>query len=104
MTYTLVIMFLGGMIIVFIYASSMNRVFKLRVKVYKGVVFSRVLVILLLLFPLNLFSFGQGYFTPVWLNFCCSRSTASCLMALLVLLTLFIVVKLVQVAEGPLKF
>jgi len=36
-TYTLVIIFLGGIIIVFIYASSMDSVFKLMIKIQKVV-------------------------------------------------------------------
>ncbi len=103
-TYTLVIIFLGGIIIVFIYASSINRVFKLRIKTYKILSFLRVIVILFTILPSNLFSTSHSYFTPVWLNFCCRGSGVLCLIALLILITLFIVVKLVQVTEGPLKF
>jgi len=45
-TYTLVIMFLGGIIIVFIYASSIDSVFKLMIKIQKGVRISISLVAL----------------------------------------------------------
>ena len=103
-TYTLVIIFLGGIMIVFVYASSMNRVFKLRIKAYKISIFTRALMILLITLPLELFGFGKRYCTPIWLNFCCTRGGVLCLIALLILITLFIVVKLVQLAEGPLKF
>lgn len=48
-TYTLVIMFLGGMIIVFIYASSIDSVFKLIIKVQKVVRLSVSLIALSLL-------------------------------------------------------
>lgn len=103
-TYTLVIMFLGGIIIVFIYASSINSVFKLMVKRYKVVIFSTTLVLPCFLTWGGFLNSGQVSSTPVWLNFCCRSTTVLCVIAMLILLTLFIVVKLVQVLEGPLKF
>lgn len=103
-TYTLVIIFLGGIIIVFIYASSLNRVFKLIIKIYKILIFSASLIALSLIVGGELLIEGQLYSTPVWLNFCCRSLGVLCIIALLVLFTLFIVVKLVQVREGPLKF
>lgn len=104
LTYTLVIIFLGGIIIVFIYASSLNRVFKLIIKIYKILIFSASLIALSLIVGGELLIGGQLYSTPVWLNFCCRSLGVLCIIALLVLFTLFIVVKLVQVREGPLKF
>merc|ERR1712238_342789 len=95
--YTLIIMFLGGIMIVFIYASSIDSVFKLIIKLHKVVVLS-------LLSATALFNINQFSPTPVWLNFCCSSLGVLCVMALLILSTLFIVVKLVQIREGPLKF
>ena len=103
-TYTLVIMFLGGMIIVFIYASSMDSVFKLIIKVQKVVRLSVSLVVLSLLSWTHFLSLNHFYSTPVWLNFCSRRAGVLCVMILLILSTLFIVVKLVQIREGPLKF
>lgn len=102
--YTLIIMFLGGIMIVFIYASSIDSVFKLIIKLHKVVVFSTTLVVLSLLSATALFNINQFSPTPVWLNFCCSSLGVLCVMALLILSTLFIVVKLVQIREGPLKF
>jgi len=104
LTYTLIIMFLGGIIIVFIYASSINSVFKLMIKIHKVVVFSFSLVALSIVSWTRLSRTYQFYPTPVWLNFCCSSLGVLGMMALLILSTLFIVVKLVQVREGPLKF
>jgi len=103
-TYTLIIMFLGGMIIVFIYASAMDSVFKLAVKVHKVIMFSTSLVLLSLSSWTCLFSTNHYYATPVWLNFCCRRVGVLGVMILLILSTLFIVVKLVQIGDGPLKF
>lgn len=103
-TYTLVIMFLGGIIIVFIYASAMDSVFKLVVKLYKVIMFSTSLVVISLSSWACLFNTNHYYTTPVWLNFCCRRVGVLGVMILLILSTLFIVVKLVQIGDGPLKF
>lgn len=103
-TYTLIIIFLGGIIIVFIYASSINRVFKLIIKIHKVALFTFTLVLLSLFTGAGSPSIRQSYTTPVWLNFCLRSLTVLCVIAILILSTLFIVVKLVQVSEGPLKF
>jgi hypothetical protein len=103
-TYTLVIMFLGGIIIVFIYASSIDSVFKLMIKIQKGVRISISLVALSLVSWTYFLNLSHFYSTPVWLNFCSSRAGVLCVIILLILSTLFIVVKLVQIREGPLKF
>lgn len=103
-SYTLVIMFLGGIIIVFIYASSMDSVFKLIIKIQKVVWLSISLVILSLLSWTYFLNLSHFYSTPVWLNFCSRRAGVLCVIILIVLSTLFIVVKLVQIREGPLKF
>lgn len=103
-TYTLIIIFLGGIIIVFIYASSINRVFKLIIKIHKVALFTFTLVLLSLFTGAGSSSIRQSYTTPVWLNFCLRSLTVLCVIAILILSTLFIVVKLVQVSEGPLKF
>ena len=103
-TYTLVIIFLGGIIIVFIYASSIDSVFKLIIKLQKVVFLTIILVALSTLSWVFLLNTNHYYATPVWLNFCCSRAGVLGVMVLLILSRLFIVVKLVQISEGPLKF
>ena len=62
------------------------------------------LVILSLLSWTYFLNLSHFYSTPVWLNFCSRRAGVLCVIILLVLSTLFIVVKLVQIREGPLKF
>lgn len=103
-TYTLVIIFLGGIIIVFIYASSMDSVFKLMIKIQKVVRLSISFIALSLVSWTYFLNLSHFYSTPVWLNFCSSRAGVLCVIILFILSTLFIVVKLVQIREGPLKF
>ena len=103
-TYTLVIIFLGGMIIVFVYASSIDSVFKLIVKLQKVVFLTVTLVALSIISWIFVLNTNHYYSTPVWLNFCCNSAGVLCVMVLLILSRLFIVVKLVQISEGPLKF
>ena len=102
--YTLVLIFLGGIMIVFVYASSMNRVFKLKVEIGKSMVSLLVLLRVLTMKPCSLLSNRFSGRSPTWLNFFLINSGVIILMARFILITLFIVVKLVQLSEGPLKF
>lgn len=64
-TYTLVIIFLGGIIIVFIYASSIDSVFKLIIKLQKVVFLTIILVALSTLSWVFLLNTNHYYATPV---------------------------------------
>ena len=64
-TYTLVIIFLGGIIIVFIYASSIDSVFKLMIKLQKVVFLTITLVALSTLSWVFLLNTNHYYTTPV---------------------------------------
>lgn len=102
-TYALIIMFLGGIIVVFSYASSMNRGFKLNLKWYK---IKDIIFIIFIIRPLRI---GTLSFikilskAPTSLNYSSTSRPVIIISAGLLLIALFIVVKLVQIEEGPLK-
>jgi len=101
--YTLIIIFLGGIMIVFVYTSSVNNSFKLRLKVnLAGVLGVLVLVIRLIKF-LTIREILNKPQEGVW-NFLYGPSTRLVLfLGAVIIISLFIVVKLVQVEKGPLK-
>jgi hypothetical protein len=102
-TYALIIIFLGGIIVVFSYASSINRGFKLNLKWYK---IKDIIFIIFIVSPLRL---GALSFikiltkAPTSLNYSSTSRPVIVISAGLLLIALFIVVKLVQIEEGPLK-
>lgn len=88
---------------VFSYASSINRGFKLNLKRLK-------LLNLFLLIPLLLYRSLEGLSyiktivkCPTNLNYSATISSSILIIIFLLLLTLFVIVKLVRVEEGPLK-
>lgn len=101
--YTLIIIFLGGIIVIFTYASSLTNVFKTSIVTQ----FKRIILLIVA------FVFVFMYCSVPIYNFCISNSTwivyywpstiFTILMVLTVIITLFVVVKLVQINEGPLK-
>jgi len=89
--------------IVFVYTSSVHNSFKLFVKYKNGFVLGLGIRFLLLVSsPKNIF-FRQKLQRAVW----AFSGTSSCpliiFLSLLILLRLFIIVKLVQIEQGPLK-
>merc|ERR1712018_832473 len=103
-TYSLIIIFLGGMIVVFSYASSMHRVFKLNLKINK------LLIIFSLLIGIIIFRYFEGLsmikvigISSTVINYKLSGGFLLSFIAFLLLITLFLVSKLVRLEEGPLK-
>lgn len=101
--YTLIIIFLGGIIIVFVYTSSVNNRFKLKVKIG----WARLLGVIVLIIRLSKgLAIRETLNKPqeaVW-NFLYGPSRGLVLfLGTVIILSLFIVVKLVQVEKGPLK-
>ena len=102
-TYALIIIFLGGIIVVFSYASSINRGFKLNLKWYRV---KEILFIIVMFSSLNLgvLSFIKMVRkAPTTLSYNSTARPVIIIAAGLLLIALFIVVKLVQMEEGPLK-
>ena len=101
--YTLIIIFLGGIIIVFVYTSSVNNRFKLKVKIG----WARLLGVIVLIIRLSKgLAIRETLNKPqeaVW-NFLYGPSRGLVLfLGAVIIMSLFIVVKLVQVEKGPLK-
>jgi len=101
--YTLIIIFLGGIIIVFVYTSSVNNSFKLKVKIGGA----RLLGLMILIISLAKgFTIREALNRPqeaVW-SFLYGPSRGLVLfLGRVIIISLFIVVKLVQAEKGPLK-
>ena len=101
--YTLVIIFLGGIIVMFTYASSLTNVFKTSVVAqFKSTVF------LLVAFVFTFMSCLVPIHNPcmsnsTWMVYYWPSTIFTLLIVLTIIITLFVVVKLVQINEGPLK-
>ena len=100
--YTLVIIFLGGIIIVFVYASSVNNNFKLYISFSRAFIYSRIirLWIIWVAWPENFLWKGRA---AVWVFSVSSSYSYITFLAFIILLRLFIIVKMVQLEQGPLK-
>lgn len=97
MFYTLIILFLGGIIIVFIYISSLNSIFKISLK-RKLVI---PIFILIMIFIKD--RFLSNKFNDPWINFNFMNYISIIFIVVIILLRLFIIVKLVSINEGPIK-
>ena len=100
--YTLIIIFLGGIIIVFVYAAAINNIFKIFTLHYNA--FTVRLFVMIRIFYLSQpeFYLNHGQFA-IW-NFPLSISYNFIIfLSLIILLSLFIIVKIVQIEQGPLK-
>jgi len=101
--YTLIIIFLGGIIIVFVYTSSVNNRFKLKVKINLPIFLSVTIFIFRLIRFLNIGGILNKPQEAVW-NFLYGPSRGLIIfLGAVIIISLFIVVKLVQVEKGPLK-
>lgn len=95
-------MFLGGMMIVFTYASSLSGIFKFYIPLFKNItllVGSLIIAYRLVFRPIksweSSYNVSVAYSTEgAWLIF---------IRVLLILASLFTVVKLISVSDGPLK-
>jgi len=92
------------MIVVFSYASSIHRVFKLNLKINK------LLIIFSLLIGIIIFRYFEGLsvikivgISSTVINYKLSGGFLLSFIAFLLLITLFLVSKLVRLEEGPLK-
>lgn len=101
--YTLVIMFLGGIIVIFTYASSLSSLFKLSF----GMVPHAIGVVAILTLPLRVLNKAAvapllSNTTP-WIGYSWISFYFIIMIVFIIITVLFIVVKLVQVNEGPIK-
>jgi len=100
--YTLVIIFLGGIIIVFVYAASVNNSFKISIP-YALVRF------ISLFFSFTLFPYFITYEIliqnnpAIWIFSISSSYRYIIFLSLIILIRLFAIVKIVQIERGPLK-
>jgi len=101
--YTLIIIFLGGIIVVFVYTSSINNNFKLRINIYLNVCPFLIIIVLrrwgfvIIRISLNIPQ------ETVWVLIHNYSVGLIIFISLIILSTLFIVVKLVKLEQGPLK-
>ena len=100
--YTLIIMFLGGIIIVFVYTASVNNNFKIFVS-FSGAFIYRLAIramVLCTTLPEVVLWHGQA---AVWIFSVSASYSYLTFLAFTLLLRLFIIVKIVQLEQGPLK-
>ena len=100
--YTLIIIFLGGIIIVFIYTASVNNRFKFLINTYR-VTFASLLVGFGFFTRLNSSRHHSNLQEGVWRIFRAVSVRLVVFLGLMIIMTLFTVVKLVQIDQGPLK-
>lgn len=101
--YTLVIMFLGGMIVMFTYASSLSSLFKLSTgKAPQVLTTISTLRLGVELFTRNPSVAMYRNATP-WIGYSWLSFYFVAMMVFIIITVLFIVVKLVQINEGPIK-
>lgn len=100
--YSLIIIFLGGIIIVFIYTASVNNRFKFLVNFNKSFLYSAPILVGISL-RLSINRYVMTIQESVWRIFTASSLGFIILLGLIIIITLFTVVKLVQVDQGPLK-
>lgn len=101
--YTLVIIFLGGMMVMFTYASSLSSLFKLSMgKAPQSLAAVLFLNMLLILFNKESTSHLIRNTTP-WIGYSWISFYFMVMMVFIIIAVLFIVVKLVQINEGPIK-
>lgn len=100
--YTLIIMFLGGIIIVFVYTSTVNNNFKVYISYLRPVVCSVVFRggVVYTVQPETFLSQSQA---AVWIFPVARAYNYVTFLAFTILLSLFIIVKMVQIEQGPLK-
>jgi len=100
--YTLIIIFLGGIIIVFVYAASVNNSFKIYIP-YALITFITLFFNFIILPYFLSYEIINQNNPAIWIFSSSSSFRYIIFLSLIILLRLFIIVKIVQIERGPLK-
>lgn len=100
--YSLVIIFLGGIMIIFTYTSSLSGIFKFKVPIFKPSL-GLILIIIIKRFRRSNILFPLCSQYTIWITYSLIGYGILRIRVILILIVLFIVVKLIGVSEGPLK-